>query len=95
MAGLEEGCASISGRLAAADTSMQKFTLRAEALREQRTQLGKHADQVYEALALSSRHTSCSEVLNIFAAINRNCFCRRCVSSSYVGVGQFLVRHNR
>ncbi|CAM9314341.1 unnamed protein product [Pylaiella littoralis] len=45
VAGLEEGCASISGRLSAADASMQQFTLRAEALRDQRAQLGKHADQ--------------------------------------------------
>eukprot|EP00903_Cladosiphon_okamuranus_P006045 g5962.t1 len=44
--GLEEGCASISERLSAADASMRQFTLRAEALRDQRTQLGKHADQV-------------------------------------------------
>lgn len=45
VAGLEDGCSSISERLSAADNSMQQFTARAESLREQRTQLGKHADQ--------------------------------------------------
>ncbi|CAN0496054.1 unnamed protein product, partial [Laminaria digitata] len=46
VAGLEDGCVSISERLTAADNSMQQFTARAEVLREQRSQLGKHADQV-------------------------------------------------
>ena len=46
VAGLEDGCASISERLSTADESMRQFTARAEALREQRMQLGKHADQV-------------------------------------------------
>lgn len=46
VAGLEDGCGSISERLSAADESMEQFTARAEALRSQRTQLGKHADQV-------------------------------------------------
>lgn len=45
VAGLEDGCSSISARLSAADASMQQFTLRAETLRDQRSQLGKHADQ--------------------------------------------------
>lgn len=44
--GLEDGCSSISERLSAADSSMQQFTARAEALRQQRGQLSKHADQV-------------------------------------------------
>lgn len=48
VAGLEDGCSSISGRLSAADASMQQFTMRAEALRDQRAQLGKHADQASE-----------------------------------------------
>lgn len=47
VAGLEDGCSSISERLSAADSSMQQFTARAESLRQQRTQLGKHAEQVH------------------------------------------------
>lgn len=60
MAGLEDGCASISERLSAADASMQQFTLRAEALRDQRAQLGKHADQARAPLVLWSQESVCS-----------------------------------
>ncbi|CAM9805517.1 unnamed protein product [Choristocarpus tenellus] len=79
--GLEDGCTSISERLAEADDSMRQFTARAEALRQQRTKLGTQAEQVslfLRKFQLSHKETEAlsaplepDQGLRFFAALQR------------------------